>query len=130
MSKHTSFARLLGGLGFLVAGGAGWLGCWAPASPGPAAPGSAAPAWARFTRQTTYLIERSGGALEQIGERLVHAPTGFTVDLLRVGPVPQASIWVEAPSRSDRGEAHALEHLVLDRGDAGRRRSTLTPLLL
>eukprot|EP01064_Diplonema_japonicum_P031366 TRINITY_DN5579_c0_g2_i1.p1 TRINITY_DN5579_c0_g2~~TRINITY_DN5579_c0_g2_i1.p1 ORF type:complete len:1120 (+),score=209.14 TRINITY_DN5579_c0_g2_i1:50-3409(+) len=50
------------------------------------------------------------------GHRMWHKKTGFTVDVLDLKFVPQALIYVNTPSRSDAGEAHTLEHLLLGKG--------------
>jgi Zn-dependent M16 (insulinase) family peptidase len=56
-----------------------------------------------------------------IGARFIHEKTGFTFDLLRIQSVPQAFIWVRTFPTSDKGEPHTQEHLLLGKGNEGRR---------
>jgi len=60
-----------------------------------------------------------------MGARFVHQHTGFTFDLLRIQSVPQAFIWVNSVPTSDMGEPHTQEHLLLGKGNAGRRHANL-----
>ncbi|HZV11782.1 MAG TPA: hypothetical protein VFA55_01100, partial [Candidatus Kapabacteria bacterium] len=56
-----------------------------------------------------------------IGARFIHMKTGFTFDVLRIQSVPQAFIWVRSFPTSDKGEPHTQEHLLLGKGNEGRR---------
>jgi hypothetical protein len=60
------------------------------------------------------------GAQRPMGARLVHARTGFTLDLLRLETAPQAFVWVNTFLVSDMGEPHTQEHLLLGKGNVGR----------
>ncbi len=55
-----------------------------------------------------------------IGGRFLHAPSGFTLDLVRIQSVPQGHIWVNSFPTSDMGEPHTQEHLLLGKGNKGR----------
>ncbi|MCA1616298.1 MAG: hypothetical protein LC800_19800, partial [Acidobacteria bacterium] len=55
-----------------------------------------------------------------IGGRFLHAPTGFTLDLVQIQSVPQGHIWVNSFPTSDMGEPHTQEHLLLGKGNKGR----------
>ncbi len=56
-----------------------------------------------------------------IGARFVHAKTKFTLDYLRIESAPQGFIWVNSFPTSDKGEPHTQEHLLLGKGDRGRK---------
>jgi Zn-dependent M16 (insulinase) family peptidase len=56
-----------------------------------------------------------------VGARFVHAKTGFVFDYLRIETAPQGFIWVTSFPTSDKGEPHTQEHLLLGKGDRGRR---------
>lgn len=56
-----------------------------------------------------------------IGARFRHLRTGFVFDLLQIESVPQVFLWVNTPPTSDRGEPHTQEHLLLGKGNKGRR---------
>src|SRR6185369_6472342 len=56
-----------------------------------------------------------------IGARFVHGKTGFTFDYLRIESAPQGFIWVNSFPTSDKGEPHTQEHLLLGKGDRGRK---------
>ena len=58
------------------------------------------------------------------GARFRHE-RGTTVDVLFFDSVPQMSIAFRTPPDDDRGEPHALEHLLTTKGAAGRRINTL-----
>ena len=62
---------------------------------------------------------------EATGARFRHEKTGFTLDLLGIQSVPQAFIWVNSVPTSDMGEPHTQEHLLLGKGNAGRRHANL-----
>lgn len=70
-----------------------------------------------FTAQALYLDD----ADKPIGARLMHDATGFTFDYLRIETAPQGFIWVSSFPTSDMGEPHTQEHLLLGKGDRGRK---------
>lgn len=65
-----------------------------------------------------------------LGARFIHERTGFTLDLLRIQSVPQGFIWVRSFPTSDRGEPHTQEHLLLGKGNQGRRVADLETMSL
>ena len=99
----------------------------ASAGPGSAAPPSAsevsleqlAPGQAvrGFSAQAVYL----DGGDHPIGARMVHVKTGFTLDYLRIESAPQAMLCVTTYPTSDQGEPHTQEHLLLLKGNRGRK---------
>src|SRR6202051_2418639 len=58
------------------------------------------------------------------GARFVHE-RGAVVDVLFFDSVPQLSVAFGTLPDDERGEAHALEHLLTGKGSAGRRLNTL-----
>jgi Zn-dependent M16 (insulinase) family peptidase len=70
-----------------------------------------------FTAVALYLDD----ADKPLGARFVHDKTGFTFDYLRIESAPQGFIWVKSFPSDDRGEPHTQEHLLLGKGDRGRR---------
>jgi len=70
-----------------------------------------------FTVLAVYL----DAANQPIGARLVHDKTKFTLDYLRIESAPQGYIWVTTYPTSDQGEPHTQEHLLLGKGNRGRR---------
>jgi hypothetical protein len=122
----------------------------APASPGPvdpsgsvasAGPGSAAPPPASevsleqlapgqvvrgFSPRAVYL----DGADHPIGARMVHVKTGFTLDYLRIESAPQGLLWVTTYPTSDKGEPHTQEHLLLGKGNSGRKLASFSAMAL
>jgi Zn-dependent M16 (insulinase) family peptidase len=70
-----------------------------------------------FTATAVYLDD----ADKPLGARFVHDKTGFTFDYLRIESAPQGFIWVNSFPTSDKGEPHTQEHLLLGKGDRGRR---------
>ncbi len=69
-----------------------------------------------------YVTARYLDATDQpTGARFVHEATGFTFDYLRIDTAPQGFIWVNTFPTSDQGEPHTQEHLLLGKGDRGRR---------
>ncbi|HEX5059501.1 MAG TPA: hypothetical protein VFV99_09085 [Kofleriaceae bacterium] len=70
-----------------------------------------------FTVQALYLDD----ADKPMGARFVHDATGFTFDYLRIETAPQGYIWVNSFPTSDMGEPHTQEHLLLGKGDRGRK---------
>lgn len=65
-----------------------------------------------------------------IGSRYVHVRSGFTLDLLEIESVPQAFVWVTTYPTSDKGEPHTQEHLLLGKGNRGRRIASQEPMSL
>jgi Zn-dependent M16 (insulinase) family peptidase len=71
------------------------------------------------------------GHREQLaGLRLTHMVTGTPVHLLQLDTVPQAAVAVHTYPDSDRGAAHALEHLLIGKGTTGRRLQALADMRL
>ncbi len=70
-----------------------------------------------FTAQALYLDD----ADKPLGARFIHDATGFTFDYLRIETAPQGFIWVKSFPTSDMGEPHTQEHLLLGKGDRGRK---------
>lgn len=70
-----------------------------------------------FTAASIYLDD----ADQPVGGRFVHDATRFTLDYLKVETAPQGFIWVTSFPTSDKGEPHTQEHLLLGKGDRGRR---------
>src|SRR5262245_22342130 len=70
-----------------------------------------------FTATAVYLDD----ADKPIGARFVHDATGFSFDYLRIETAPQGFIWVNSFPTSDMGEPHTQEHLLLGKGDRGRK---------
>jgi Zn-dependent M16 (insulinase) family peptidase len=70
-----------------------------------------------FTVAAVYLDD----ADKPLGARFMHDKTGFTFDYLRIESAPQGFIWVNSFPTSDKGEPHTQEHLLLGKGDRGRR---------
>lgn len=65
-----------------------------------------------------------------IGARLIHARTGFTLDLLQIQSVPQAFIYANTFTVSDMGEPHTQEHLLIGKGNKGRNINVLENMSL
>ncbi|MBL7988192.1 MAG: hypothetical protein JNJ94_09030 [Chlorobi bacterium] len=74
-----------------------------------------------FTARAVYLDDVD----RPMGGRFVHQRTGFTLDLLAIQSAPQAFIWVNSAPTSDMGEPHTQEHLLLGKGNNGRRHANL-----
>ncbi|MEP6860127.1 MAG: hypothetical protein ABJE66_05870 [Deltaproteobacteria bacterium] len=70
-----------------------------------------------FTVASVYLDD----ADQPVGAKLVHDKTGFQLDYLRIESAPQGYIWVNSYPTSDQGEPHTQEHLLLGKGNRGRR---------
>jgi Zn-dependent M16 (insulinase) family peptidase len=70
-----------------------------------------------FTTRALYLDAQD----QPIGARFVHDDTGFIFDYLRIESAPQGFMWVNSPPTSNMGEPHTQEHLLLGKGDRGRR---------
>ena len=79
-----------------------------------------------FTAVSLYL----DGADRPIGARFVHDHTGFTFDYLRIESAPQGFIWVSSFPTSDKGEPHTQEHLLLGKGDRGRKLGSFEAMAL
>ncbi|HEY5926875.1 MAG TPA: hypothetical protein VIV11_34550 [Kofleriaceae bacterium] len=70
-----------------------------------------------FTATAVYLDD----ADKPLGARFMHDATGFTFDYLRIETAPQGFLWVNSFPTSDMGEPHTQEHLLLGKGDRGRK---------
>ncbi|MEO8703251.1 MAG: hypothetical protein ABI867_24605 [Kofleriaceae bacterium] len=70
-----------------------------------------------FTATNVFLDD----AGKPMGARFVHLQTKFTFDYLRVETAPQGFLWVNSFPTSDKGEPHTQEHLLLGKGDRGRK---------
>ncbi|HET9986917.1 MAG TPA: hypothetical protein VFQ65_00315, partial [Kofleriaceae bacterium] len=70
-----------------------------------------------YTVAAVYLDD----ADQPVGAKLVHDKTGFQLDYLRIESAPQGYIWVNSYPTSDQGEPHTQEHLLLGKGNRGRR---------
>lgn len=57
----------------------------------------------------------------RVGARFVHDRTGFTLDWFQIETTPQGYVWVTSYPTSDKGEPHTQEHLLLGKGNRGRR---------
>jgi Zn-dependent M16 (insulinase) family peptidase len=79
-----------------------------------------------FVAKAVYLDD----ADRRIGARFVHAATGFTLDYLLIESAPQGFIWVTSFPTSDKGEPHTQEHLLLGKGDRGRRMGSFQAMAL
>jgi len=79
-----------------------------------------------FTPQAVYL----DGNDQPIGARLVHDKTKFIFDYLRIESAPQAFIWVNSFPTSDKGEPHTQEHLLLGKGNRGRKMGSFQAMTL
>jgi Zn-dependent M16 (insulinase) family peptidase len=100
-----------------------------PAAPRPPAPATAAkPApelgslhendhLAGFVAKALY-VDDDG---RPRGARFVHEGTGFVFDYLVIESAPQAMLYAQTYPMSDGGEPHTQEHLLLGKGNEGRR---------
>jgi Zn-dependent M16 (insulinase) family peptidase len=79
-----------------------------------------------FTAAAIYLDD----ADRPIGARFVHDATRFTFDYLRIESAPQGFIWVNSFPTSDQGEPHTQEHLLLGKGDRGRKLGSFEAMAL
>lgn len=79
-----------------------------------------------FTPAAIYLDAND----QPIGARLVHDQTKFIFDYLRIESAPQAFIWVNSFPTSDKGEPHTQEHLLLGKGDRGRKMGSFQAMAL
>jgi hypothetical protein len=65
-----------------------------------------------------------------MGARFVHGKTGFTLDYLRIESAPQGFLWVTTYPTSDKGEPHTQEHLLLGKGNRGRKLASFEAMAL
>jgi Zn-dependent M16 (insulinase) family peptidase len=79
-----------------------------------------------FTPTAVYLDAND----RPLGARLVHQATGFTLDYLRIESAPQGFLWVTTYPTSEKGEPHTQEHLVLVKGDRGRKLGSFEAMAL
>ncbi|MFA5141035.1 MAG: hypothetical protein WC728_17545 [Elusimicrobiota bacterium] len=77
-------------------------------------------------RVLAVYVDTEGKAM---GARLRH-PNGMTVDLLRCASVPQVSVNFGTLPKSDKGEPHTQEHLVLGKGKVGKFLNSLMSMSL
>src|ERR1043166_7038056 len=70
-----------------------------------------------FTPVAVYLDDND----KPLGARFTHDKSGFVFDYLRIESAPQGFMWVTTFPTSDKGEPHTQEHLLLGKGDRGRR---------
>lgn len=79
-----------------------------------------------FTPAAIYV----DAAERPIGARLVHDQTRFTFDYLQIESAPQAFLWVNSFPTSDKGEPHTQEHLLLGKGNRGRKMGSFQAMAL
>ncbi|HTL38664.1 MAG TPA: hypothetical protein VL326_36285, partial [Kofleriaceae bacterium] len=79
-----------------------------------------------FTAVELYLDD----ADKPLGARFKHDATGFTFDYLRIETAPQGYIWANSFPTSDKGEPHTQEHLLLGKGDRGRKLGSFEAMAL
>ncbi len=79
-----------------------------------------------FTAVALYLDD----ADKPIGARFIHDKTKFTFDYLQIESAPQGFLWVHSFPTSDKGEPHTQEHLLLLKGDRGRRLGSVEAMAL
>ncbi|CAN5903600.1 hypothetical protein BH11MYX3_BH11MYX3_24310 [soil metagenome] len=79
-----------------------------------------------FTPAAIYLDAND----QPIGARLVHDKTRFIFDYLRIESAPQAFIWVNSFPTSSKGEPHTQEHLLLGKGNRGRKMGSFQAMAL
>jgi Zn-dependent M16 (insulinase) family peptidase len=79
-----------------------------------------------FTAVALYLDD----ADKPLGARFTHDATGFTFDYLRIETAPQGFLWVNSFPTSDMGEPHTQEHLLLGKGDRGRKLGSFEAMAL
>jgi hypothetical protein len=125
------------------------VACSAPATPskivaappGPAsAAGGAVPAAGELRLESLVEGQRAHGFAAKvvyldgvdrpIGARFVHDRTGFTLDYLRIESAPQGFLWVTTYPTSDKGEPHTQEHLLLGKGNRGRKLGSFEAMAL
>jgi Zn-dependent M16 (insulinase) family peptidase len=97
-----------------------------PANPNPYAALSKGKVLSGFRTDAVYL-----DALDQpIGARFIHRRSGFVLDLLQIQSVPQAFVYVNTFTVSDKGEPHTQEHLLIGKGNQGRNINVLESMSL
>ncbi len=79
-----------------------------------------------FTAVSLYLDD----ADRPLGARFMHDATGFQFDYLRIETAPQGFLWVNSFPTSDMGEPHTQEHLLLGKGDRGRKLGSFEAMAL
>jgi Zn-dependent M16 (insulinase) family peptidase len=79
-----------------------------------------------FTPAAIYLDASD----KPIGARFIHDKTKFTFEYLRIESAPQGFIWVNSFPTSDKGEPHTQEHLLLGKGDRGRKMGSFQAMAL
>jgi Zn-dependent M16 (insulinase) family peptidase len=79
-----------------------------------------------FTPTAVYLDAND----RPFGARLVHQATGFTLDYLQIESAPQGFLWVTTYPTSEKGEPHTQEHLLLTKGDRGRKLGSFEAMAL
>jgi hypothetical protein len=79
-----------------------------------------------FTAVALYLDDTD----QPIGARFIHDKTKFTFDYLQIESAPQGYLWVHSFPTSDKGEPHTQEHLLLLKGDRGRRLGSMEVMAL
>ncbi len=79
-----------------------------------------------FTTTALY----TDSADKPVGARFIHDKTGFVLDYLRIESAPQGFIWVSSFPTSDKGEPHTQEHLLLGKGDRGRKLGSFEAMAL
>ncbi|MEW6413057.1 MAG: hypothetical protein AB1483_11410 [Candidatus Zixiibacteriota bacterium] len=65
-----------------------------------------------------------------IGAQFRHIPSGSVLDVLRIQSVPQGFFWINSAPPSDKGEPHAMEHMVLGKGTKALYVSALEDMTL
>lgn len=79
-----------------------------------------------FTVANVY----ESGTERAMGARFVSDKFGFVIDLFQIQSVPQAFYWVKTVPTSSMGEPHALEHLLLGKGNQSRYVAALEDMSL
>lgn len=78
-----------------------------------------------FAAKCVYLNHKGN----PFGARFIHE-TGLPLDILYFSSVPQFSLYFNTLPSGDKGEPHALEHIVLGKGRKGKYFSTLMEMSL
>ncbi len=63
-----------------------------------------------------------------VGAKFRHVQSGVPIFVLQVETVPQVYMWVDTPEESNKGLAHALEHLLVGKGTKGKYLARLTQM--
>lgn len=79
-----------------------------------------------FTAVAVYLDD----ADRPLGARFKHDDTGFVFDYLRIETAPQGFLWANTFPTGDMGEPHTQEHLLLGKGDRGRKLGSFEAMAL